>query len=111
VPAASMCAYMAVIGDITAPAATLSVMDLSGESDEIPMVKRSCEESYEPAPTITKIDADWIQSRGWSGWTTTNGTTQQAMLCTDDHAFSAALSNVPGSTPEDALNTILAAID
>ncbi|MBT2596195.1 hypothetical protein [Arthrobacter sp. ISL-72] len=102
---------MAVIGDISAPAATLGVMDFSGGSDEIPMIKRTCAGDDELTPSVTKIDADWVQSRGWSGWTISNGTTRQAMLCTEDHAFSAGLSNVPGSTPEDALNVILAAVD
>lgn len=111
VPPPSMCVYMSGVGDSSVPTAMLSFLDLSGRSDEIPKFKKSCEEGFELAPTISKIDADWAQSRGWSGWTMTNGTDQLAMLCTDDHAFSAGLSNVPGSTPEDALNTILAAID
>lgn len=106
-----MCAYMAVIGDLSAPAATLGVMDWSGGSDEIPMMKRICTGDDELTPSVTKIDADWVQSRGWNGWTMTDGMNQQAMLCTDDHAFSAALINVPGATQEDALNSILAAVD
>lgn len=106
-----MCAYMAVIGDLSAPAATLGVMDWSGGSDEILMMKRICTGDDELTPSVTKIDADWVQSRGWNGWTRTNGTNQQAMLCTDDHAFSAALINVPGATQQDALNSILAAVD
>lgn len=46
-----------------------------------------------------------------AGWTATVGSSHQAMLCTDEHVFSASLLDVPGSTQTDALNTILAAID
>ncbi|MBT2514572.1 hypothetical protein [Arthrobacter sp. ISL-30] len=108
---ASICAYTAVIGDITVPVATLSSLNLSGASDELANIKRTCDDDSQLGPAATRIDADWAQSRGWSGWTTTIDTSQQAILCTDDHYFSASLSDVPGSTKDDALNTILAAID
>lgn len=106
-----MCAYMQVIGDMTAPSATLGSTTLSGTKDELANIQRTCEDPSQAGPTATKIDADWAQTRGWSGWTATIGTSMQAMLCTDGHVFSASLSNVPRSTQADALNTILAAID
>jgi hypothetical protein len=107
-----MCVYTALAGDLAgAPAATLAGVDLSGDSDEIPMLKRLCAKDTELVPGGVTLDAHWVQTRGWSGWTATKDGTQQAMLCTDAHSYSAALLNVPGSTPEDALNTILQAIE
>lgn len=110
-PAANICAYTAVIGDITKPIASLGALDLAGDDAELAIIRKSCTDGTGLAPGATKIDAVWVQSRGWSGWTITNGADHQAMLCTNSHFFSASLSNVPGSTPEDALNTILAAMD
>ncbi|WP_164205961.1 hypothetical protein [[Micrococcus luteus] ATCC 49442] len=110
--APSMCVYTAVTGDLTAaPTATLAGGDLSGDSDELPMFKRLCANDKELVPGGVTIESEWVLSRGWSGWTATKDGAQQAMLCTDTHGYSASLLNVPGSTPEEALNTILAAID
>jgi hypothetical protein len=113
VPAPMMCVYTAVGGDLTgAPAATLAGVDLSGDSDEMPMFKRLCAKDTELVPSGVAVDLPWVLSRGWSGWTaTTKDGAQQAMLCTGAHSYSAVLLNVPGSTPGDALNTILEAID
>lgn len=110
-PAATICVYTATIGDVTVPIATLGALDLAGADAEIAIIKKSCTDGTGLAPGATKIDALWVQSRGWSGWTITDGADHQAMLCTDSHYFSASLLNVPGSTPDDAVNTILAAID
>lgn len=106
-----MCMYTSVIGDKAAPAASLGGGPLTGDSDELLKKKKLCEAANAPAPGATKIDADLVQSRGWSGWTATNTDTVQAMLCTDGHVFISSLLNVPGSTVDDALGTILAAID
>lgn len=106
-----MCMYTSVIGDKTAPAASLGGGPLTGDSDELLKKKKLCEAANAAAPGATKIDADWVQTRGWSGWTATNTDTVQAMLCTDGHVFISSLLNVPGSTADDALATILAAID
>lgn len=105
-----MCVYTPVIDDMAAPAASLAAGPLTGDSAELPKMKKLCE-AANAAPGATPIEADWVQSRGWSGWTATNTGTQQAMLCTDGHLFSSSLMNVPGSTADDALATILAAID
>lgn len=110
--APSMCVYTAVTGDLTgAPAATLARGDLTGDSHELPMFKRLCANDTELVPGGVTIKAEWVLDRGWSGWTATKDGAQIAMLCTDEHRFSGGLMNVPGSTPEDALNIILAAID
>lgn len=106
---AKICAYTSVIGDTSAPMATLAALPLTGDSDELAKIKGICE-TGSVAPGATKIDAEWVLSRGWSGWTATRDGAQQAMLCADGHVFSSALVNVPGSTPDDALNTILGAI-
>ncbi|MHA7224239.1 hypothetical protein ACX80S_18325 [Arthrobacter sp. RHLT1-20] len=107
-----MCVYTAVTGDVTAaPTATLAGGDLAGDVDELPMSKRLCANDAELVPGGVTIKAEWVLARGWTGWSATKDGAQQAMPCTDDHRFSAALLNVPGSTPEDALNTIVAAID
>lgn len=108
--AAKSCAYTSVIGNTSAPMATLAALPLTGDSDELAKIKGTCE-ADSVAPGAVKIDAEWVLSRGWSGWTTTKDGAQQAILCTDDHLFSSALLNVPGSTPDDAFNTILGAID
>jgi hypothetical protein len=110
VEAAKMCAYMSVIGDLSAPMATLGARPLAGASEELAALKETCG-ADSAAPGAIKVDAEWILSRGWSGWTATKDGAQQAMLCTDGHLFSSALLNVPGSTADDALNTILGAID
>jgi hypothetical protein len=100
---------MSVIGDLSAPMATLAALPSTGDSHELAKSKGLCEASTTPG-AIT-IDAEWALSRGWSGWTASKDGAQQAMLCTDAHFFSSALLNVPGSTADDALNTILGAID
>lgn len=105
-----MCVYTPVIGDMAAPTASLAAGPLTGDSDELPKMKKLCE-AANAAPGATPIRADWVQSRGWSGWTATDTDTQQALLCTDGHLFSSSLMNVPGSTADDALATIMAAID
>ena len=107
---AKICAYTAVLGDTSAPMATLAAVPLTGASDELAQIKGTCAAGI-VGPGAMKIDAEWALSRGWSGWTATRDGAQQAMLCTDDHLFSSTLVNVPGSTPDDALSTILAAID
>lgn len=110
VPAEKMCAYMSAIGDPSAPMATLAAVPSTGDSDELAKIKGLCE-ADSAAPGAIRIDAEWVLSRGWSGWTASKDGAQQAMLCTDDYFFSSALLNVPGSTADDALNTILGAID
>ena len=57
-----MCAYMAVVGDLSAPAATLGAVDWSGASDESLMMKRVCTGDDELTPSVTKIDGDWVHS-------------------------------------------------
>lgn len=109
--ATSMCVYTAVTGDVTAATATLAGGELADDGDELPMFKRLCANDAELVPGGVTIAEEWVLARGWSGWTATKDGAQQAMLCTDHHRFSAALLNVPGSTPEDALNTIMSAID
>jgi hypothetical protein len=100
VPAPSMCVFTAGAGDLTGvPAATLAVVALSGDSDELPMFKRLCANDKELVPAGITIEADWVLARGWSGWTAAKDGVQKATLCTDSHSFSATLLNVPGSTP------------
>lgn len=110
--APSMCVYTAVTGELTgAPAASLARGDLTGDSHELPMFKRLCANDPELVPGGVSSKAEWVLARGWSAWTATKDGARIAMLCTDEHRFSGSLMNVPGSTPEDALNLILAAID
>lgn len=111
VSATTMCAYMAVIGDLTAPAATLGAVDLTGDVKEAAMFKQLCSDENDLKAGFNKVDADWAQTRGWSAWTTTNAEGHLAIFCTDDHYFSASIMNVPGSTQQDALNTILSATE
>jgi hypothetical protein len=103
------CAFTAVPGDASVPVAYLSSLTLGG-SDDRALFKGDCEEG-QLAPGATRINADWVQSRGWSAWTAPQGTFQLAILCTETHIFEASLRHIPGATPGDALATILAAVD
>jgi hypothetical protein len=107
----SMCAYTAVIGDVTAPIATLGAVDLTRQVKDVAMFEQLCSDDNDLKPGFNSIDAEWAQTRGWSGWTKTDAAAHQAILCTDDHYFTASILNVPGSTQQDALNTILSAIE
>jgi hypothetical protein len=75
------------------------------------MFKRLCSEEKDLKAGFTKIDGGWARTRGWAAWTKTDAEGHLAIFCTGDHYFSAAILNVPGSTQQDALNTILAAIE
>lgn len=109
--ATTMCAYMAVLGDLSAPSATLGSVDLRGEVKEVAMFERLCSDEKDLKAGFTKIDTDWAETRGWAAWTKTDAEGHLAIFCTDDHYFSASVLNVPESTQQDALNTILAAVE
>lgn len=86
--------------------ASLHAMRAAPGSENYTRFREVCA-GAKPAPANAKnIDEDWVVSRGWIGWTGGLDGAQQAMLCTDGHYYSAAIHNTPGSTPEDALNTI-----
>jgi hypothetical protein len=102
------CAFTALPGDASAPVAFLSSMNL-GDSDDRAIFNGDCDDG-QLAPGATRINADWVQPR-WSAWTAPPDTFQLAILCTDKHIFNASLRNIPGASPNDALATILAAMD
>lgn len=104
------CVYLSTIGDLAAPTATLAAGSLTGAEEELAMMQALCE-AQNAVPGATGIAEKWVRSRGWSGWTATGHGVQQAMLCTGEHVLSASLLNVPGSTADDALATIVAAIE
>ena len=103
------CAFTAVPGDASVPVAYLSSLTLGDPADRA-IFKADCDDG-QLAPGATRINADWVQSRGWSAWTTPPDTFQRAILCTKNHIFEASLRHIPGATPDDALATILAAVD
>ena len=103
------CAFRAVPGDASVPVAYLSSLAL-GDSADRAIFRADCDDG-QLAPGATRIDADWVRSPGWSAWTAPLGTFQLAILCTENHIFEAELRDIPGATPNDALATILAAVD
>lgn len=103
------CAFTAVPGDASVPVAHLSSLTL-GDSADRAIFKGDCDDG-QLAPGATRITADWVQSRGWSAWTAPPDTFQRAILCTEHHIYEASLMHIPGATPDDALATILAAVD
>lgn len=111
VSAITMCAFTARVGDMSAPVAALGAVDLTREVKEGAMFKQLCSDDSSLKPGFSSIDLQWAKSRGWSVWGATSSSGHQAMFCTDDHYFSASISNVAGATQQDAVDTILAAIE
>lgn len=103
------CVYTSTIGDLAAPAATLAAGPLTGATEELLKIQELCD-AQNVAPGASRIADEWVWARGWSGWTATSDGAQQAMLCTGEYVLSASLLDVPGSTADDALATILAAM-
>ncbi|QDG89095.1 hypothetical protein [Pseudarthrobacter sp. NIBRBAC000502770] len=63
-------------------------------------------------PGSTRITAGWVTDHGWSAWIAQHDPVlSEAVLCTHDQFYSVRVSNVPGATADDALATIMAAID
>jgi hypothetical protein len=107
----TMCVYMAAIGGVAAPAATLGATGLAREDKGGAMFRQLCSDDKELKPGFNRMDAPWAGAGGWSVWTKTNAPEYQAIVCTDSHYFSASISNVPGATAQDAVDTILSAIE
>lgn len=102
------CAFTAVPRDASDPVAYLSSLFIE-DSNDLAIFKGDCQDG-QLAPGATRIKADWIQP-GWSAWTAPLGNFQLAILCTEKHIFQSSLRHIPGATPDDALATILAAVD
>jgi hypothetical protein len=63
-------------------------------------------------PGSTRIAAGWVTDRGWSAWIAQHDPTfSEALLCTHDQFYSVRVTDVPGATADDALTTIMAAVD
>lgn len=63
-------------------------------------------------PGSTRITAGWVTDRGWSAWIAQHDPTfSEAVLCTPDQFYTVRVNDVPGATADDALATVLAAID
>jgi hypothetical protein len=107
-PDSTGCAY-SESGDETEPFAVLTFTDLSVASETQALMVASCRYS-ELDPGVTKVETV-SRERGWSAWTATKETgIHEAQVCTGSHIFNASLGNIPGTMPEDALETILAVI-
>jgi hypothetical protein len=63
-------------------------------------------------PGSTRINATWVTDHGWSAWVAQHDPTfSEAVLCTHDQFYSVRVSKVAGATADDALATIMAAVD
>ncbi|MBT2551905.1 hypothetical protein [Arthrobacter sp. ISL-5] len=63
-------------------------------------------------PGTAKVTADWVKDRGWSAWIAAHDPTfSEAVLCTRDQFYEIWVTHVPGATADDALATIMAAVD
>ena len=107
-PDSTGCAY-SESGDETGPFAVLTFTDLSFASEMQALMAASCKYG-ELNPGVTKVETV-AREHGWSAWTATKETgIHEAQVCTGTHIFNASLGNIPGTVPEDALETILAVI-
>lgn len=63
-------------------------------------------------PGSTRITAGWVTDHGWSAWVAQHDPTfSEAVLCTHDQFYNIRVMRVPGATADDALATIMAAVD
>lgn len=63
-------------------------------------------------PGSTRITAAWVTDHGWSAWIAQHDPTfSEAVLCTHDQFYNIRVMRVPGATADDALATIMAAVD
>lgn len=107
-PDSTGCAY-SESGDETGPFAVLTFTDLSVGSEMQALLAASCKYG-ELAPGVTKVET-LARERGWQAWTATKEAgVHEAQVCTGSHIYNASLGNIPGTVPEDALETILAVI-
>lgn len=86
----------------------LTFTDLSVASEMQSLLAASCKS--ELTPGVTQVET-LAQERGWQAWTATKEAgVHEAQVCTGSHIYNASLGNIPGTVPEDALETILAVI-
>ena len=90
----------------------LTFTDLSVASEMQSLLAASCKYS-ELTPGVTQVET-LARERGWQAWTATKEAgVHEAQVCTGSHIYNiynASLGNIPGTVPEDALETILAVI-
>lgn len=89
---------------------TLEAQTVKGDEDRAAFTEL-CDDG-KLGPGSTRITAGWVTDHGWSAWIAQHDPTfSEAVLCTHDQFYSARVSKIAGATADDALATIMAAVD
>ncbi|GAB3564762.1 hypothetical protein GCM10027405_21210 [Arthrobacter alkaliphilus] len=104
------CMYTAAKGDFYKPRVILETDGLKNDADRAAFTEL-CDDG-KLGPGTVRVTADWVKSHGWSAWIAAHDSSfSEAVLCTHDHFYQASVTYVPGATADDALATIMAAIN
>ncbi|MDQ0240866.1 hypothetical protein [Arthrobacter bambusae] len=102
--------WYTVDGDPYHPRVTLEALTLKNDDDRAVFTEQC--DGGKLGPGTVKIIANWTQDRHWSAWIAAHDSSySEAILCTPDQIYTASVTYVPGATADDALATIMAAID
>ncbi len=92
------------------PRVTLEAQTLKNDDDRAVFTEQC--DGGKLGPGTTKITADWTQDRHWSAWIAAHDSSfSKAILCIQNQIYTASVTYVPGATADDALATIMAAVD
>ncbi|MFD0046986.1 hypothetical protein ACFVGV_17530 [Pseudarthrobacter scleromae] len=104
------CWYTNDVNDSRRPRVTLEATTLKDDEDRAAFTGL-CDDG-KLGPGSTRITADWAKDRDWSAWMAPHDPTfSEAVLCTRDQFYIVRVTHVTGATADDALCTILAAVD
>jgi hypothetical protein len=97
-------------GDPYRPRVTLEALTLKDDEDRAVFTEQCGDGKLGPGSTM--ITADWAKEHGWSAWIAQHDpSSSEAVLCTRDQFYSVRVTYVPGATADDALATIMAAVN
>lgn len=104
------CWYTNDVSDPRRPRVTLEAQTVKDDEDRSAFTGL-CDDG-KLGPGSTRITADWVKDRGWSAWVAPHDPSfSEAVLCTRDQFYSVRVTYVPGATADDALATIMAAVN